>query len=114
MLHGARRRILLGARTWTAAAWLLAAACSSPGSPRASIPELRSFGPREAPFDVEHYALEIDLDPVARSISGLASVRLYPRERELSEIRLDFVDLSVREVRDARGALLQHAHADGV
>src|SRR5688500_1365803 len=105
MLARAQGPVLPRARLLAAqllASLALAAGCGAPGAGGAEIPELRTFAVREAPFDVEHYAIELDLDPAARRISGSTMVRLYPRGRALSRVQLDFTDLSVGGVKDER------------
>lgn len=73
-----------------------------------------AHAPRTAPFDVEHYALELRLDPATRSLEGTARVRLWARERALDEVALDLVGLEVRGVRDLDGGALAFRHGDGL
>ncbi|MEO6710981.1 MAG: M1 family metallopeptidase, partial [Planctomycetota bacterium] len=92
----------------------LAAGCSSTGSWGSTVPAERSHEVRESLFDVEHYALEIELDPAARRIAGRARIRVGPRSRPVKEIELDFVDLDVRSVEGERGEPLEFIHEDGL
>ncbi len=98
---------------WIACLVLLAG-CSATGSWSGVVPPELSHPVREAPFDVEHYSLEIDLDPVAQRISGRARVRLGARAKALNEIQLDFVDLKVRAVEGEHGEPLKFTHEDGL
>src|SRR5690349_8007539 len=91
----------------------LAAGCKASGSAGAIPPE-RAHAVREAPYDVEHYALEIELDPAAQRIEGRARVRFCARDRALREIALDLVDLDVRSVAGEHGETLEFSHEDGV
>ncbi|HUR29665.1 MAG TPA: hypothetical protein VM509_15855, partial [Planctomycetota bacterium] len=102
-----------GGMSW-ALGLVLVASCTSTRGSNGSFPPERAHAVRQAPYDVEHYALELDLDPVAQKIAGSARVRLAARERGLREIELDFVDLTVRSVEDERGEPLKFAHDDGV
>lgn len=89
-------------------------ACGAPGGievgPRAKP---RAHAPRTAPFDVEHYALDLALDPAARSLRGTARVRLWAREAALESLELDLVGLDVSAVRDLDGGALDFRHDDG-
>jgi aminopeptidase N len=94
----------------------LLGSCGAAGSAPAAGPlsKPRAHAPRTAPFDVEHYALELALEPATRSLSGRANVRLWARERALRTIELDLVGLEVSGVRDVEGGALDHRHADGL
>lgn len=96
-----------------ACATLLAACQTSPDRPR-RVPPWTDQGPRPAPFDVEHHALELDLDPRARTIEARATIRLWSKDVALSRVQLDFTDLRVRDVRDGDGRELAFVHANGV
>jgi aminopeptidase N len=98
----------------TLALALILGACGTPGTaeqgPR-SRP--RAHAPRTAPFDVEHYALDLRLDPSTRSLNGTARVRLWARDAALSGLELDLVGLEAHAVRDVEGEALEFRHADG-
>ncbi|MCK6447408.1 MAG: M1 family metallopeptidase [Planctomycetes bacterium] len=89
------------------------AASGAPGATRAArhaalaVPPLVAHEPRIADFDVEHYALELTLDPATRSIAGTCTVRLWPRIERLGQFELDLVGLDVSAVRDADGRALE-------
>lgn len=97
------------------------AACRSEGvrAPASSSAAGARFAPvpaaplvvRSAPFDVEHYALDIDLDPAARTIRATCSVRVWPVRDPLSEIDLDFAGLVVESVHDRDGRALSFEQA---
>lgn len=70
--------------------------------------------PRARTFDVEHYGLELALDPGARALEGRCRLRLWSLDAPLAEVALDLVDLSVERVLDARGAPLGWRHEEGV
>ncbi|MCC6408684.1 MAG: M1 family metallopeptidase, partial [Planctomycetes bacterium] len=95
-----------------------AGACSTPktaapnakAEPWRALPTTRpliAHEPRIADFDVEHYALELALEPATRSISGTCTVRLWPRVDRLERVELDLVGLAVSAVRDASGRALE-------
>ncbi len=93
--------------------WVLALGLAA-GCNATATPAERSHSPRESAFDVEHYALAIELDPRAQSISGSARVRFSARANRLAEVALDFVDLAVRDVRGEVGEALDFTHEAGV
>ena len=100
--------------TLLAALALTLAGCrASDAAARGPRAPARAHAPRTAPFDVEHYALDLRLDPARRSLEGTASVRLWAREAALDEVELDLVGLEVRGVRDRDGGALAFRHADG-
>lgn len=87
-----------------AAALLLAAACTS-----------TDRGPddaRDAGFDVEHYALDLEIDPAARTLHGACRVRLWPTKASLTAVELDLEGLAVESVHDADGAELRFTQDD--
>ncbi len=75
----------------------------------ASTPEpMRGERPRsEARFDVEHYALDLAIDPVERSLSGSCRIRLWPTTSEMNSAELDLVGLHVEGVVDVSGRALR-------
>ncbi len=77
-------------------------------------PEATAHAPRELSIDVEHYALDIELDPATRSLSATCRIRLWPAGDALSAVDLDLEGLDVRTVRDDRGRALAFDHARGV
>lgn len=88
------------------------AAPDAPGATRAPrhaalpVPPLVAHAPRVADFDVEHYALELALDPAARSIGGTCTVRFWPRVDGLAKVELDLVGLDVTAARGVDGRAL--------
>lgn len=62
--------------------------------------------PTAARFDVEHYALDLAIDPVERSLSGTCRIRLWPTTSELNSAELDLVGLRVEGVLDVSGRAL--------
>ncbi|MBL8861374.1 MAG: HEAT repeat domain-containing protein [Planctomycetes bacterium] len=87
---------------------LLAAACAAPRAvpPAAQVPA----GPA---FDVEHVALDLELDPAARALRGTCRLRLWPARAGLNVVELDLVGLEVETVTDTEGRGLSHEHRDG-
>ncbi|MCY2960379.1 MAG: M1 family metallopeptidase [Planctomycetota bacterium] len=63
--------------------------------------------PAEARFDVEHYALDLELDPASRSLRGACRIRLWPTRAPLDEVELDLAGLRVDAVVDASGRALE-------
>jgi hypothetical protein len=53
-------------------------------------PQLCEHPPRSASIDVEHYALELALEPATRSIRGACTLRFFPRTQALQRIELAF------------------------
>jgi aminopeptidase N len=105
MLRSMRRLGLL-------ALGLLAACAATPRGPRAA--EARAHAPRVSVIDVEHYALDLALDPVRRRMSGSCAVRLWTRIDGVERVELDLVGLDVAGVLDEDGKPLEWSHADGV
>jgi aminopeptidase N len=66
-------------------------------------PEALVHEPRRAAFDVDHYALDLELFPQTRSLDGRCTVRLFAREMALTSIELDLRGLEAVAVRDERG-----------
>lgn len=88
-------------------------ACQSVAAlhPAQARPEVQT--PRQEPIDVEHYALEIDLDPDSETIEALCTVRLWSRGDELGSVSLDFEGLQVHSVHDGDGRSLDHVQRRG-
>ncbi len=80
----------------------------------ARFPAARAHPPRPSRIDVEHYALDLTLDPETRRLSGTCTVRLWPRVDGLARVELDLVALTVGDVRDGAGRRLDWDHADGI
>jgi len=95
----------------------LAGCRSSAGAPAArrgfDLPPSVAHPPRESSFDVEHYAIDLALDPVARTIRGSCRIRLWARAQTLTSIDLDLDDLDVTSVRDGRGLALRFERSPG-
>ncbi len=71
---------------------------------------LAAHPPRPTDMDVEHYDLELVLDPEERSIVGTCRIRLRPLERTLETVELDLAGLEVRGVQDDAGRYLEFRH----
>jgi aminopeptidase N len=76
------------------------------------VPPLRGLQPLATDFDVEHYVLELRLDPGRRRIDGTCRVRLFPLVEGLRTVNLDLVELEVESVQNAAGTDLDFAHFD--
>jgi aminopeptidase N len=74
-------------------------ACQSSVAPRisATTPLLLELGLRQ--FDLEHYSLDITLEPSRRSLAARVKLRLVARQPELAAIQLALVDLKVLAVK---------------
>ena len=57
----------------------------------------RSYAP-DREVRIRHLALDITPDFKARTISGLAEIRIQPNQKPVSELKLDAVDLTIRSV----------------
>jgi aminopeptidase N len=68
---------------------------------------------RECAYDVEHYALELEILPEQRRVRGTCRIRLWPREAALGTVDLDLEDLEVAAVRDERGRPLAFEQRPG-
>lgn len=101
-------------RTGLAVALLLFSGCSSLAPQSDSIfAPARRHSARPQAYDVEHYALDLAIDPVAESIAGTCTVRLWARDQPLGEVVLDLERLAVEGVRDGEGRALEFEHSDG-
>jgi aminopeptidase N len=89
-------------------------ACESPTGGRArSAPEAFVREASSVPFDVEHYALDLVVDPNARTLQGTCALRLYARDRDIVEIELDLEGLQVASVRAEDGSSVRHEQRFG-
>ncbi len=99
----------IGAALVCAASSLLPACAPLPvRTPRFTEPV--AHAQRQAPFDVDHYALELELVPQARAIEAQCHVRLFAREAPLAVVELDLRCLEVLDVRSGDGAELRFEH----
>ncbi len=90
---------------------LLAAGCAAPRAARSGpFPPLVAHAPRVAPFDVEHYAIDIALDPRAEAIEATCAVRFWSAAAPIERLDLDLCDLEVLAVHDAQGNQLAFEH----
>lgn len=91
-------------------AWACTAAPHGPASSRA-LPRPEAHATRTHEVDVEHYDLDLALDPAARSIEATCRVRLWPAGsvERLERVLLDLDGLDVRRVRDRAGRELAFA-----
>lgn len=78
-----------------------------------TIPAPVAHPPRENAFDVERYAIDLAIDPVARAIRGSCRIRFWTRGDSLSAVDLDLDDLEVASVRDERGRSLPFVRGPG-
>jgi aminopeptidase N len=92
-------------------------ACRAEGGLRRGVefPREEPHLPRTCPFDVLAYGIELELLPVERALEATCRVRLTPLAGggPLSEVRLDFVGLTLEDVRDERGRPLAARRAGG-
>lgn len=79
--------------------------------PATAAPEVRAT--RAEPIDVEHYAIELTLDPDRERIEGRCTVRLWAVEDGLHSVKLDFEGLEVEEVLDRSRRRLEFTHRRG-
>lgn len=70
--------------------------------------------PRALALDVENYALDIELDPLSRSLTATCRVRLWPTVDPLHVVELELEGLDVGSVADERGRALVFGHTQGV
>jgi aminopeptidase N len=90
---------------------LALAACASLPKPAPIVPPpLVEHGLPATPIDVEHYAIELVLDPPTRSIDAATRVDFAAR-RELAALELDLAGLAVTAVVGPDGRPLAYAHA---
>ncbi|MCA8978745.1 MAG: M1 family metallopeptidase, partial [Planctomycetes bacterium] len=90
---------------------IAAVACGSTGSRTLDAPTIsRRHTPRTEPVDVEHYALDVALDPAARTIAGTCRVSMIAVQSGVAELSLDLEGLSVENVRDRAGNELGFVH----
>lgn len=64
-------------------------------------------------YTIEQIRLELDIDPVARTLRGLARVRFTAMPAGAGRFALDCDELTVESVTDAAGTPLTWRHADG-
>ncbi|HVS17027.1 MAG TPA: M1 family metallopeptidase, partial [Planctomycetota bacterium] len=92
---------------------LVGCRASDNAAARGPLAKPRAHAPRTAPYDVEHYALDLRLEPAARRLEGTANVRLWAREVGLDALELDLVGLEVSAVRDVDGGALRFRQSQG-
>jgi aminopeptidase N len=88
----------------------LGAACAHTPRVVFDAPEPLAHEPRRSDFDVDHYALDLEILPQTRSLVGRCTVRLFAREKALTSIELDLRELEAVSVRDERGRELLFEH----
>ncbi len=64
-------------------------------------------------YQIEHLGLDLHIDPVARTLRGLARIRFTPTPAAAPRYALDFDELTVESVTDALGEPLEWKQADG-
>lgn len=74
----------------------------------------RSHAPRVEPIDVEHYNLEIWLDPENEAIRGRCEVSYRVQSKRLDEVSIDLAGLEVQSVLDGYGRQLEFEHEDEI
>ena len=62
--------------------------CAAPKPIALEIPPLERHLPRTSPVDIEHYALELALDPRARSLAGECRIRFLAHTARRGQARL--------------------------
>jgi len=86
---------------------LVQSACQSQGGLPAAPPvvpvPLLTHGAFQAPVDVEHYSLDIVLQPAQRSFEGSCTVRMVSAGGELERVALQLAGLTVSRVVDQEG-----------
>jgi len=97
---------------------LAAAACDSlpsfdPRPRRPSHPRAEAHVPPERGYDVEHYALDVELLPAERAIEGTCRIRLASNVPRLETVELDLVGLEVHGVADGPGNDLAFSRRGG-
>jgi len=96
--------------SFLAALALTGAACVQPRPVAFEPPPAVEHPPRVAEFDVEHYAIDLELNPVARRIDGECRVRLFALDQTLETVSLDLRGLDVFEARDELGRAVAFEH----
>ena len=71
--------------------------------PRMEVPAKVRHSAPELAVDVEHYAIDLVLDPVARAIEGTCILRFTAGKNELSTVPLSLEGLRVHSVFDSSG-----------
>src|SRR5262249_51946478 len=79
-----------------------------PGPPPPGAPR-----PRPARYDVERYAIDLEILPERRRIEATCRILLWPRANPLASADFDLEDLDVSAVRDERGRALAFARTPG-
>lgn len=82
-------------------------------SPLLGVPPMAALRPLVTDFDVEHYRLDLRLEPTTRRLDGTCRVRLFPLVDVLRTVNLDLVGLEVSSVTDSRGRELAFVHLEG-
>lgn len=78
---------------------------------RIEIPPARAHPLVGASIDVEHYALDVDLDPAARAMHATCTLRFVSRVEALKQVDLELAGLDVSAVRSENGAALGFARS---
>jgi aminopeptidase N len=81
--------------------------------PRMNVPALRSHAVPSLPVDVEHYSIDLVLDPVARAIQATCKLRFTAGMGELNTVALSLEGLRVHSVHDATGRELAFFQESG-
>ena len=79
----------------------------------ASLSSLTELEADDHDYDVLHYDLEIEIFPETEELVGITGVELTPTT-SISQIRLDFVQMTVDQVWDSGGSLSFTQQADSV
>ena len=64
-------------------------------------------------FVLEHIDLNLTIDPVARTLTGVAQLRIAPLPTGLGSVDLDFDDLIIDSVENGSGDALEFSECDG-
>ncbi|MEM7515674.1 MAG: M1 family metallopeptidase, partial [Planctomycetota bacterium] len=95
---------------------LLFPACQSSGDRGADLPTGEAAtraAHEEVGFDVDHYSLDVTLDPEARAIEGRCAIRFVATREGLTAVRLDLEELRVSDAVDERGQRLNFMQSNG-
>ena len=70
------------------------------------VPPLQAHTPEVRTIDVEHYALELNVDPIARGIDGRLTARFVSNAEGLPRVTFDLTGLKVYNVVDSNGGIV--------
>jgi aminopeptidase N len=88
-------------------------AATDPAPGRLELPPATAHAPRESDYDVQRYALDLELLPAERRIRGTCKILFWPRDRVLTGVDFDLDDLDVSAVKDEFGRSLTFERTPG-